>query len=577
MRLTTLFFQTTKDAPSDCETRSAILLFRAGYISKLATGIFCYLPLAQRCLRKIKTILREEMDRIGGQEILMPVVHPADIWKRTGRYYTIGDELVRFSDRRGSDMVLAMTHEEVIAFLASQYINSYRQMPALVYQIQTKFRDEPRSRGGLIRVREFDMKDSYSLDVDTAGLDVQYSNHQDAYSLIFKRVGLPVRSVRSDTGMMGGKEAHEYMFLSPIGEDRIVTCPACNYAANQEAAGFRREITNPTADDPDGPLLVKSPGVSTVPDLAAFLQLDQKDIVKHVCLRASYSDGSHKLCVVLVRGDHNVNVTAVRNLVGAMDLQTADNQEIINVGLVPGYIGLQGIAQRENLVTVADVAVQSSGAWVIGANTEGAHLKGAKYGRDFSTDLCAEVALVDQGFPCPQCGAPLDLNRGVEVGNIFKLGTKYSQTLGATYLDKNGRPQPIVMGSYGIGVGRLLACIAEYHNDERGLRWPISVAPFHVILVPIGASERVANAVLMAYSELLAAKIETLWDDRNLGPGAKLTDSELFGIPIRVVISERTLGIQEAEILNRVENATERVKVTDLTSRVQTIIESLSK
>ncbi len=574
MKLTTFFFQTTKNAPADAETQSAILLSRAGYVSKLGTGIYSYLPLAQRSLNKIKEILREEMDRIGGQEILMPVVHPAELWKKTGRYQAITAELVKFKDRRESDMVLAMTHEEVVAHLASQTIKSYRQMPALVYQIQTKFRDEPRSRGGLIRVREFDMKDSYSLDADSAGLDAQYANHQQAYARIFQRVGLPVVSVKSDTGMMGGKQAHEYMYLSPIGEDRIVTCSACDYAANQEAAAFRRE-TPVEAPATETLTPVPTPGMTTIAELAEFLKTGPARIVKHVCFRATFSNGARKLCVALVRGDHEVNLTALRNLLGATELEPAAAEEITQAGLLPGYVGLAGLGSVKGLITVADLAVAGPGSWVIGANADGQHLTGAQYGRDFTAGQTADLALTYEGAPCPECGAPLVMNRGVEVGNIFKLGTKYSAALGANFLDKNGKSQPVIMGSYGIGVGRLLACIAEHHSDAKGLRWPISVAPFHVVIVGIGAAEQVAATVRETYERLRAAGLETLWDDRDLGPGAKLTDSELLGIPLRVVVSDRTLATEEAEILIRSTGETERVKVSRLFERVQEIVNGL--
>jgi prolyl-tRNA synthetase len=574
LKLTTFFFQTAKQAPSDCETQSAILLARAGYVAKLGTGIYSYLPLAQRALQKIRAVLKEEMNRIGGQEILMPVVHPAELWKKTGRYDAIGDELVRFEDRRESQMVLAMTHEEVVAHLASQYIKSYRQMPALVYQIQTKFRDEPRSRGGLIRVREFDMKDSYSLDADTAGLDVQYARHQEAYARIFHRVGLPVVSVKSDTGMMGGKQAHEYMFLSPIGEDHLVTCPACGYAANQEAATFRRDKP-PEVSAETTLTSVPTPGVTTIADLAAFLKVDARTVVKHVCFTATFSNGARKLCVALVRGDHDVNVTALRNLLGAMELAPATAEEIIAAGLLPGYVGLHGIEKQKGLITVADVAVAGAGTWVIGANQDGEHFTGAQYGRDFIAGQTAELAMAAEGFPCPECGEPLRMSRGVEVGNIFKLGTKYSAALGANFLDQNGKSQPIVMGSYGIGVGRLLACIAEHHSDAKGLRWPITVAPFQVVVVGIGPTPEVATGVRNIYEQLQGAGLEVLWDDRELGPGAKLTDSELLGIPVRIVISDRTLATQEAEIMVRSTGATERVKIEGLFERVQAIVGEL--
>ncbi|MFZ6028997.1 MAG: proline--tRNA ligase [Chloroflexota bacterium] len=548
MRLSKLFSQTLRDAPSEAEAASHQLLLRAGYIAPLAAGIFSYLPLGRRALNKIEAIIRQEMDAIGGQEMTMPVVHPADLWQQTGRWYSIDAEMARFKDRGGRDMCLAMTHEEVVADLARREIRSYRHLPRLVYHLQTKFRDDPRPRAGLIRVREFTMKDSYSLDADWDGLDQQYTAHYEAYFRIFRRCGLEnVIAVKSDTGMMGGQVAHEYMYLTPIGEDTLLLCDACGYSANRQVARFRKE---PAA--PEAALALEkiaTPETKTIADLAALLHIPAARTAKAVFLIATLAEGEksrEQFVFAVMRGDMDVNETKLANALKAQALRPATEAEIRAIGAAPGYASPIGIARQAACVTVVDDLIPSSPNLVAGANEEGYHLRNVNYGRDYTADLVTDIAAASAGHACPDCGAALREVRGVEVGNIFKLGTKYTEALGATFLDKNGVEKPVIMGSYGIGTGRLLACVAEEHHDAYGLIWPVSIAPYHVHLVELQGKgmengNQAAGTAAALYRALWEAGIETLWDDRPESPGVKFNDADLIGLPLRVTVSERAL------------------------------------
>jgi len=506
------------------------LLLRAGFIRPLAAGIFSYLPLAQRALVNIMRIIRAEMDAIGGQEISMPVVHPAELWQQTGRWDAIGAEMGRFTDRNNRAMALAMTHEEVVAALTKSEIRSYRQLPALVYQLQTKWRDDPRPRAGLIRVREFTMLDSYSLDATWEGLDTQYQAHYEAYFNIFRRCELPVVAVQSDTGMMGGQMAHEYMYLTPIGEDSLLFCDSCGYSANRQAARFSRPT--PAAEAPLPLERVATPHASSIAELAAFLNIPAARTAKAVFFMAEPADGSPAFLVfAVVRGDMEVNETKLANAVQARDLRPATDVEIRAIGAEPGYaspLGLRGAR------VVVDELIPASPNLVAGANETGYHLRNVNYGRDFTADQVVDLAAATEGSPCPQCGAAMRLSRGVEVGNIFKLGTKYTDALECGFSDENGQIRPVIMGSYGIGVGRLLACIAEQHHDENGLCWPAEVAPYPVHLEPDAVAQALA-------AELTAAGLEPLFDDRTESAGVKFADADLIGLPLRITVSERAL------------------------------------
>ncbi|MBN2389552.1 MAG: proline--tRNA ligase, partial [Anaerolineae bacterium] len=553
MRMTQLFGQTLRDAPSEAQIASHQLLLRAGFIRQLAAGIFTYLPLARRSMTKIENIIREEMNAIGGQEITMPVVNPADIWKETGRWYQIGSEMGRFKDKSDRDMVLAMTHEEVVADLVRQEIRAYSQLPRLIYHIQTKWRDDPRPRAGLIRVREFTMKDSYSLDINADGLDVQYRAHYQAYFNIYRRCGLDAIAVGSDTGMMGGTLAHEYMVLTPIGEDTLMLCDntatrGCGYAANRQIARFQKP---PAADEPPLPIeKIATPNVTTIADLAAFLDIPPSKTAKAVFMMAELSESrmtnyeSHdtqpttqnpqpteRFIFAVIRGDMEVNETKLANAVKAKALRPATEAEIRAIGAEPGYGSPLGV--RDALVVVDDAVVVSPNL-VAGANETGYHLRNVNYGRDYQADIVADIAAAQEGDACPACGGALRAERGVEVGNIFKLGTRYTEAMGARFLDQDGELKPVVMGSYGIGIGRLLACVAEMHRDDYGLIWPITVAPYSVHLLTLGPADSEATTVAeKLYSEMLAAGFDVLFDDRDRSPGVKFNDADLIGIPLR--------------------------------------------
>jgi len=575
MRMSGLFSQTLREAPSEAEVASHQLLLRAGYIRQLAAGVFSYLPLARRALDKIEAIMREEMDAIGGQEIKMPVVQPADIWKETQRWYQIDAEMGRFIDRNGRDMALAMTHEEVVADLARKEIRSYRQLPQLIYHLQTKWRDDPRPRAGLIRVREFTMKDSYSLDADWDGLDKQYQAHYQAYFRIFSRCGLDTIAVQADVGMMGGPQAHEFMALTPVGEDTLLLCDACGYKANRQAAKIRKD---PPPGEPQQPVeKVATPDCKTIDDLARFLAVLKSRTAKAVLMTAEIQDvdgWKNRLVFAVVRGDMEVNETKLGNAVKARSMRPATEEEIKAAGAVPGYASPLGL---KGALIVVDDLIQASPNLVSGANEPGYHLLNVNYGRDFSADQVVDLVAARDGDGCPICGEPLRTVRGVEVGNIFKLGTRYSEALGCHYLDAQGQPRPIIMGSYGIGVERLLACVAELHHDEHGLAWPITIAPFQVHLVVLAGKGDPAMVELADrfYMDLRRAGIEVLYDDRQESPGVKFNDADLIGLPIRLTVSERAKKAGGVELKRRDLAEREIVPEQDVLPRLQAEIKSL--
>jgi prolyl-tRNA synthetase len=570
MRMSNLFGQTLREAPADAEITSHQLLVRAGFIRQLGAGIFSYLHLAKRSLTKIENIMREEIEAIGGQEISMPVVHPAEIWKESNRWYKIGSEMGRFRDKSDRDMVLAMTHEEVISDLVRREIQSYRQLPRLVYHIQTKWRDDPRPRAGLIRVREFTMKDSYSLDVDEAGLDKQYRAHYQAYFDIFHRCGLAVVAVSSDVGMMGGSQAHEFMYLSPIGEDSLVICDHCGYMANRQIALFKKPVP------PEELLLpierVETPGITTIDGLAEFLEIPKARTAKAVFLVATVKEGiddREQLVFAIVRGDMEVNETKLANVLKATALRPAHDDEIKAVGAIPGYaspVGLNGVR------VVVDDLIPDSPNLVAGANEQSFHLRNVNYGRDYSADDIVDIAAANEGDRCAVCDSPLRIARGVEVGNIFKLGTEFSAPMGSTFIDKESKIKPVVMGSYGIGSGRLLASIAEEYNDEFGLIWPITVAPYQVYLVALRGGEAEAEKV---YDSLRNKGIEVLYDDRGESPGVAFNDADLIGIPVRVTVSKRSLEKEGAELKLRSARERQIIPLAELMDKTKELIAEL--
>lgn len=566
LRVSRLFGKTLREAPSGTEVAGHELLLRAGFVRPLAAGMFSYLPLAKRSLDKISNVLREEMDASGGQEVSMPVVHPADVWERSGRYGGMGPELFRLRDRRGRGMVLAMTHEEIVALLVAGEVESYGQLPRLVYQIQTKLRDDPRPRAGLIRAREFTMKDAYSLDRDEEGLDRQYRALHEAYFRVFGRCGLPTVSVGADVGMMGGSMAHEFMYRSKIGEDTILICDHCGYTANRQVARFRKPASEP--EEQKHIEKVATPGTDTIEALARLLEVPESRTAKAVFVVATVGE-EERFVFAIVRGDMDVNETKLANAVGASALRPALPEEIRAVGAEPGYGSPIGV---KDALVVADDAIPTSPNLVAGANEENFHFLNVNHGRDFEAEVVADIAAAGDGSSCPECGAPMRAERGVEVGNIFKLGTRYSEAFGANFLDRDGKQKPVVMGCYGIGVGRLLACIAEEHHDENGLTWPVSVAPYHVYLVALERLDEIASEL---YEELRSAGVEVLYDDRRESLGTKFKDADLIGIPLRLTLTPRSLENGGVEIKPRGEPGSRVVPVEDAVSAVQQEVRKL--
>ncbi len=577
MRLSQMFSQTLRAAPGDADVVSHQLLLRAGFIRQLAAGIFSYMPLAYRSMNKIEQIMREEIDAIGGQELEMPVVQPADIWQESNRWYKIGAEMGRFQDKHERDMVLAMTHEEVVTDLARREIQSYRQLPQLIYHIQTKWRDDPRPRAGLIRLREFTMLDSYSLDADEAGLDVQYRAHYQAYFNIFHRCGLPVIAVASDVGMMGGTMAHEYMYLTPIGEDTLLISDESGYRANRQIALFRKP---PAVAEAPRPLeKVATPGKTTIEELSQFLDVPRARTAKAVFLVATVPGApvngepayEKRLVFAILRGDMDLSETKLANAIKATELRAAHDEEIAAAGAVPGYASPVGLDSAQALVVVDD-AIPTAPNLVAGANEAGFHLLNVNFGRDYQADVVADIAAAGEGDLDPILGRPMRISRGVEVGNIFKLGTDFTVPMGATYTAQDGTSKPIVMGCYGIGVGRLLACVAEEHNDAQGLCWPISIAPYHVHLVALRGGEQLAETL---YHALHADGIEVLLDDRDESPGVKFNDADLIGLPIRLTVGRRSLDQGGVEMKRR--RAEERVIVPldEAVARTRAVVDEL--
>jgi prolyl-tRNA synthetase len=526
MRWTASFIPTLREDPADAEAVSHRLMVRAGLVRQLTAGVYVYLPLGQRSIDKVNAIIREEMNAIGGQEITMPVLHPAELWQQSGRWYDIKDEMFRLKDRHGREMCLGMTHEEVVAWLASKEIRSYRELPQVWYQIQTKERDEARPRSGVLRTREFWMKDAYTLDVDEAALAVAYDRQKAAYEKIFRRAGLTFHVVESDVGMMGGLGAHEFMAPSPAGEDEIARCPSCGYAANVELARSRPVMPHFRGEPRTE---VPTPGVRTITEVCALLGVEPAQTLKSLLYV-----GPSGPVLALVRGDQQVHEKKLARLLGG-DVRSAHPDEVRDaLGAPVGSVGPVGAA----VPVVAD-EVLGEGDYVCGANRDGVHLRGVRPGRDF-TARHADLHVAQAGDGCPECGKPLVVERVIEVGNIFKLGTKYSATLGATYLDEQGQARPIVMGSYGIGPARIVASAVEQRHDADGIVWPWAIAPAQVHVLPVNVKQAtMRDTAERLYEELGGAGYEALLDDRDERPGVKFKDADLLGIPIRVTVGAR--------------------------------------
>ncbi|MDK9709289.1 MAG: proline--tRNA ligase [Desulforhopalus sp.] len=564
MRYSQLLLPTLKEVPADAEVVSHVLLLRGGFIRKLTAGIYTYMPIGLAAIRKVENIVREEMNRAGAQELLMPMVQPADLWMETGRYKKYGPELLRFRDRHERESCLGPTHEEVITDIARKELHSYRDLPINLYQIQTKFRDEIRPRFGLMRGREFIMKDAYSFDISDAAAEISYRKMYDAYKRIFTRCGLDFRAVQADSGAIGGSFSHEFMVLAKTGEDTIVVCNNCDYAANMEKAVV--SLRESTSKEPLAEMAkIETPGKRKVGAVCEFLGIGPERLVKTLVFIA---DG--KPVAVLVRGDREVEEVKLKNLLGVADVAMAEDLEVFNATGVPtGYLGPVGIAIR----IVADQEVAAMQNFYTGANEKNYHLQNVNLGRDFQVEAVADLRQITTADPCPECGGNLALTEGIEVGHVFKLGTGYSESMNATFQDSDGQEKHFVMGCYGIGVSRVVAAAIEQNHDENGIIFPVPIAPYTVIVLNLGGKDEQLTAVAeKLYQDLLAAGLEVLFDDRDERPGLKFKDADLLGIPYRLTVGKSYTKNGKVEMRRRRDGVTEELSpdeaVTMLHARI---------
>ena len=574
MKASQSFLATLKEAPSDAEVVSHKLMVRAGLIRKLSAGIYNYLPLGLKVIRKVENIIREEMNRAGAIELLMPMIQPAELWQETGRWEKMGPELLRIKDRHDRDFLIQPTSEEVITDLARNEIKSYKQLPVNFYQIQTKFRDERRPRFGIMRGREFSMKDAYSFDRDVEGLKKSYQVMFDAYTRIFKRMGLQFRAVTADNGAIGGSGSQEFHVIADTGEDAIVYCPNSEYAANLEAAeslaliAARAAATQVMAKVP-------TPDQTNCVDVAKFLNIPLQSTVKSLLFAADQEKGPAKLFMLLVRGDHELNEVKASKIPGMAESRFATEAEIKQACNAPaGYLGPVGVSA--DVTVVADRTVANMADFVCGANDAGHHLTGVNWGRDLPEPLVLDIRNAVIGDPSPDGKGIVDICRGIEVGHVFQLGTRYSESMGCTYLDQQGKAQPMVMGCYGIGVTRLLGAAIEQGHDEKGIIWPISMAPLEVVICPMGyeKSEAVKAACDQLHDELLAAGIDVILDDRNERPGAMFADWELIGAPFRVVIGDRGLADSQVEFKGCTDAESQNIPLGDIKAKVISAVQA---
>ncbi len=563
MRFSQSLIPTLKETPAEAEVASHRLLLRAGFIRKLTAGIYTYLPLGLAAIRKVENIVREEMNRAGAQELLMPMVQPADLWHETGRYEKYGPELLRFVDRHDRESCLGPTHEEVITDLVRREIRSYRDLPINLYQIQTKFRDEIRPRFGLMRGREFIMKDAYSFDVDDAAAGEAYQNMYNAYKRIFTRCGLDFRPVEADSGTIGGSFSHEFMVLADTGEDTLVICSSCDYAANSEKA----EVAKATADE--SPMLdtekVETPGKRKVPAVCEFMKIKPEELVKTMVYQAD-----DEAVAVLVRGDREVQEVKLKNLLGCADVEMLDDKGVYDATGVPtGYLGPVGI--KVKLLVDNEVAAMRN--FVVGANEKNHHLINVNIGRDFEPFAVADLRQITIDDPCPACGGTLTMKEGIEVGHVFKLGTGYSESMNAVFQDSDGQDKPIVMGCYGIGVSRIVAAAIEQNHDENGIIFPMPLAPMQVILLNLGLkNEQITEAAEVLYAELQEKGVDVLLDDRDERPGSKFKDADLLGIPLRVTVGKRLTQDGVMELRLRKDGTVEEIEPAQMTARLVELI-----
>ena len=565
MRFSKLFGKTLKEIPSEADTLSHQLILRAGMIQQVAAGVYSYLPLGWRVLRKIEQIIREEMDKAGGQELMLPALQPFEIWEESGRYPSFGKTLFTVIDRKEHKLALGPTHEEVITMLVRRHVQSYRDLPLLLYQIQNKFRDEPRPRGGLLRAREFIMKDLYSFHTDEADLDRSYQQMIQAYKNVYSRCNLPAVVVEADSGAIGGKESHEFMLIAETGEDGIIYCSNCDYAANAEKA--RSIKPKPEAKNLQPVEEIATPNIKTIEEVANFVGVPTSHTLKAVF----YSADAEPVFVI-IRGDLDVNDTILKNLLKCSELRLDTETEVKTTGLVAGSaspIGITGIK------IIADDSITLGSNFVAGANKPDTHLKNVNYPRDFKVDLTADIAIARPGDNCPKCNGKLLASNGIEVGHVFKLGTFLSETLGAFFLNRNGVSQPIIMGCYGIGLGRLLAAAVEQNHDDKGIIWPAAIAPYHIYLCPLRLEDsKVAETTEKLYQDLIRENLEVLFDDRDESPGIKFNDADLLGIPLRLTLSPRTLQSQSVEVKWRKEKQAQLLPIEGITTRVKELLET---
>ncbi len=566
MRMTALHAPTLRDAPREAEVVSHQLLVRAGYMRQLAAGIYNLLPLGLRTVQRISSIIREEMDAAGAQEVLMPAVQPAELWQESGRWQKYGPELLRLKDRKGNDFCLGPTHEEVIVDIVRTDVRSYRQLPVNLYQIQSKFRDELRPRAGLMRGREFMMKDAYSFDADAEGATKSYEAMYAAYERIFTRCGLEFRAVEADTGNIGGSLSHEFQVLAETGEDAIVSCDTCQYTANVELAaigGLPHARVPPAA--PSAPAAVATPGQRTIDEVAAFLKVAPAALIKTLVLDV---DGATWLA--LVRGDRELNLIKVRKALGATEVTLATDEVVRSAtGAPAGFAGPTG-PQVAALPTLADPEVMAMAEAVTGGNALDVHLTGVVPGAHFQATQTADIRMAVDGDHCSRCEGRLRAFRGIEVGHVFYLGTRYSEPMGCTFLDQEGASHPMVMGCYGIGVTRIMAAAIEQNHDDRGIVWPMPIAPYKVIVIPLAKPEEpVWEAAEVIYSGLRAAGIDALFDDRRDRPGAKFADADLIGAPLQIIVGKRTFDAGQAELKSRLTGETTLVALGEIVGEVQ--------
>ncbi|MDU5083938.1 proline--tRNA ligase [Veillonella sp.] len=567
-----LYAPTLREVPSDADVVSQQLMLRAGFMRKVANGLYSFLPLGWRSIKKIEAIIREEMDRSGAQEVMMPILQPADIWKESGRWNAYGAEMMRINDRHDVEYCLGPTHEEMITTLVKNEINSYRQLPVNLYQIQSKFRDERRPRYGLMRSREFIMKDGYSFDIDDAAADVSYKTMYDAYSRIFTRCGLTFRPVEADSGAIGGSNTHEFMAIAEAGEADIIHCSACDYAANIEIG--KPGIMKQAEEALKALEVVDTPQASTIEAVAEMLNLPLEKTIKAVVYAIE-----DKVILAMVRGDHDVNEVAVQHAVnGSVEPEMATPEQLEKVGLTAGFISPVGLKQTDDFAIVVDESVMETYNVCGGANKADAHYININPKRDFNTEdiIVAPIRLITKDDVCLECHSPLEYSKGIEVGQVFKLGTKYSESLQATYLDQNGRPNAMVMGCYGIGVSRTLAATIEQYHDENGIIWPRAIAPFEVVIVPINAKdEALMSTSTSIYDTLLNNKVDVLLDDRKDRAGVKFKDADLIGYPLRITVSKNTLDSNEVEIRIRKTGEAINCPIGEVSSKVQELLSQL--